>query len=214
MKIVFITIIVVFMQSGFLLEAKAKIGIGSTKKEVIKTYGTPQGTLTDDKSEIFCYLGGIIELKNDKVISIEGNFEKRLIEGRKKRDLEKAQEEKLKDKNAFNEKPIVVYSQGGKTMDIKDVIIPGNVTIVDFYADWCGPCRIISPHLERIAEKDNEVFLRKIDIVNWRTPITKQYNIKSIPRICVYNRHGKMIGEPTSNVARIKEYIKKAKQSY
>jgi thioredoxin 1 len=40
------------------------------------------------------------------------------------------------------------------------------VTVVDFYADWCGPCKQLSPSLEQMARTDPEIALRKIDIVN------------------------------------------------
>ena len=40
----------------------------------------------------------------------------------------------------------------GSQVDIARHLSPGNVTIVDFYADWCGPCKMISPFLEQLAK--------------------------------------------------------------
>ena len=96
---------------------------------------------------------------------------------------------------------------------MKNVLVKGKVTIVDFYADWCGPCKRMSPELEKMANADKEVYLRKIDIVNWRTPVVEQYGIRSVPNIRVFNREGTMIGSPTSDVGTIKSYISKAKGS-
>jgi len=74
---------------------------------------------------------------------------------------------------------IEVISHGGQ-VDINQHLAFGSVTVVDFYADWCGPCRRLSPSLEQMARSDPEIALRKIDIVNWRTAVVQQFNIHSI----------------------------------
>ena len=89
--------------------------------------------------------------------------------------------------------PIEVISHGAQ-VDINQHLALGNVTIVDFYADWCGPCRRLSPSLEQMARSDAGVALRKIDIVNWRTPVVQQFNIHSIPQVNVHDRSGHLVG--------------------
>jgi thioredoxin 1 len=89
--------------------------------------------------------------------------------------------------------PVEVISHGAQ-VDINQHLALGNVTVVDFYADWCGPCRQLSPTLEQMARSDPEVALRKVDIVNWRTAVVRQFDIHSIPQINVYNRGGVLIG--------------------
>ena len=44
--------------------------------------------------------------------------------------------------------------------------VPGKVTLVYFHADWCGPCRQVTPALEKMAAADAEIALRKIDVTN------------------------------------------------
>ena len=58
--------------------------------------------------------------------------------------------------------------------------------LVDFYADWCGPCRVISPMLEEIAEEvDGEFRVAKLDIdANGAT--TFKYGVQSIPTLILF----------------------------
>ncbi len=102
----------------------------------------------------------------------------------------------------------------GAQVDITKHLALGNVTIVDFYADWCGPCRQVSPSLEQMANTDPEIALRKIDIVNWNTAVAKQYNIHSIPQVNVYNRGGRLVGTVVGvRVEEIKRFVAQAKTS-
>lgn len=101
----------------------------------------------------------------------------------------------------------------GARVDLAKKLVSGKVTLVDFYADWCGPCRMISPHLEKVAKDDPDVVLRKVDIVTWGTEVCKQYEITSVPQVWVYDKHGKLVGKVTgASSSRVDELIAKAKQ--
>jgi thioredoxin 1 len=109
--------------------------------------------------------------------------------------------------------PITVISHGAQ-VDINQHLAFGNVTVVDFYADWCGPCRQLSPSLEQMARSDSEIALRKIDIVNWRTAVVQQFNIHSIPQVNVYDRSGRLIGTVVGvDLEKVKSYVAQAKAS-
>lgn len=102
----------------------------------------------------------------------------------------------------------------GAQVDITRHLALGNVTVVDFYADWCPACRQTSPSLEQMARTDPEIALRKIDIVNWNTAVVKQYNIHSIPQVNVYNRGGQLVGTVVSaDDEEVKRYVAQAKTS-
>jgi thiol-disulfide isomerase/thioredoxin len=109
--------------------------------------------------------------------------------------------------------PIEVISHGTQ-VDINQHLAFGNVTVVDFYADWCGPCRQLSPSLEQMATSDPEVALRKIDIVNWRTAVAQQFNIHSIPQVNVYDRSGRLVGTVVGvDFEKVKSYVAQAKSN-
>ena len=63
--------------------------------------------------------------------------------------------------------------------DIKDGCV-----LVDFYADWCGPCRMLSPIIEQVAEETNTKTL-KVNVDECEQT-AKQYGILSIPTIIVF----------------------------
>jgi thiol-disulfide isomerase/thioredoxin len=107
--------------------------------------------------------------------------------------------------------PVEVISHGAH-VDINQHLVLGSVTVVDFYADWCGPCRQLSPSLEQMVRSDPEVVLRKIDIVNWRTAVAQQFNIHSIPQVNVYDRSGRLVGTVLGvDFDEVKRYVAQAK---
>jgi thiol-disulfide isomerase/thioredoxin len=109
--------------------------------------------------------------------------------------------------------PITVISHGAQ-VDINQHLALGNVTIIDFYADWCGPCRRLSPSLEQMARSDPEIALRKIDIVNWRTAVVQQFNIHSVPQVNIYDRSGRLVGTVVGvDFEKVKNYVAQAKAS-
>jgi thiol-disulfide isomerase/thioredoxin len=106
---------------------------------------------------------------------------------------------------------VEVISHGAQ-VDINQHLALGNVTVVDFYADWCGPCRQLSPSLEQMARTDPEIALRKIDIGNGKTAVARQYNIGSIPQVNIYNRDGRLVGTVVgANIDKVRSYVAQAK---
>jgi len=103
--------------------------------------------------------------------------------------------------------------KGDKEIDLEDHLVRGKVTIIDFYADWCGPCRALSPKLEEMANNPG-IALVKINIINWQSPVAKQFQITGIPRVQVYGPSGTLVG--TSVGVRPDEvagYVKQAEQT-
>ena len=57
-----------------------------------------------------------------------------------------------------------------------------NLTIVDFWAEWCGPCRLLKPLLHKIAGEHPEIQLLTVD-VDANQDLAAEYNINSIPAV-------------------------------
>jgi thioredoxin len=68
--------------------------------------------------------------------------------------------------------------------------------LVDFWAEWCGPCRMVAPVIEQIArEYKGKLRVVKIDVDN-KPEISAQYGVQSIPTIMMFNR-GKVVMRQT-----------------
>jgi len=57
--------------------------------------------------------------------------------------------------------------------------------LVDFYADWCGPCRAIAPTLEQLAAETPQARIVKVD-VDQNPELAARYGINSIPSLMVF----------------------------
>lgn len=63
---------------------------------------------------------------------------------------------------------------------------PGRIVLVDFYADWCGPCRILSPVLEKIAaENSATVSVCKVNVNKFRE-LAGQQGVNGIPDVRIF----------------------------
>lgn len=64
--------------------------------------------------------------------------------------------------------------------------IAQGVTLVDFYADWCGPCRMIAPLVEELSQElEGQATIAKVDIENAQK-VTSQFDVTSIPTLIVF----------------------------
>ena len=67
----------------------------------------------------------------------------------------------------------------------KEVIKTEEPVIIDFYADWCGPCKMMSPIIDSIAEEINNAKVGKIN-VDESQDLATRYNVMSIPTIIIF----------------------------
>ncbi len=87
---------------------------------------------------------------------------------------------------------IIVIGQGER-VELEKYIPEGKTTIVDFYSEYCPPCRALSPRLEKLAQSRPDIFIIKVDInrpgvqgIDWQSPVAQQFQLRSIPHIRIY----------------------------
>ena len=67
-----------------------------------------------------------------------------------------------------------------------DVLLSDKPVIVDFWAEWCGPCRMIAPILEEVAADHGEIVVAKLN-VDENPSTAAQYGVTSIPTMNVFS---------------------------
>lgn len=73
----------------------------------------------------------------------------------------------------------------GNTENFEELISSDKITIVDFWAEWCGPCRTQLPILENFANKNEDTQVVKIN-VDENSELAQKYGIRSIPTILYF----------------------------
>ncbi len=75
----------------------------------------------------------------------------------------------------------------------KEVLQSDKPVLVDFWATWCGPCRMVGPILDEIAQEREDIKVCKID-VDAQPELATEYGIMSIPTLMVFE-NGKKINQ-------------------
>ena len=78
------------------------------------------------------------------------------------------------------------------TVDTFESTVNNGVTLVDFWAEWCGPCRMVGPVVEELAkEYDGKAVVGKVNVDN-NPQVAMKYGIRSIPTI-LFIKNGEVV---------------------
>lgn len=76
-----------------------------------------------------------------------------------------------------------------------DIKNSDKTVLLDFYADWCGPCRMVGPIVEEIAEENPQFLVGKIN-VDEEPELASEYGVMSIPTLVVL-KNGEVVSKST-----------------
>ncbi|MDD3303620.1 MAG: thioredoxin [Clostridia bacterium] len=72
--------------------------------------------------------------------------------------------------------------------EFNEIIKNNSLVLVDFYASWCMPCKMLAPVIEEIAEEyDGKVVVCKVDI-DENEELANEYNIMSVPTVVIFKK--------------------------
>ena len=69
--------------------------------------------------------------------------------------------------------------------EFEDIISSDNITLIDFYADWCGPCKALSPIIDEVAQEATGVTVGKVNVDDERD-LAMKYRVRSIPTMIIF----------------------------
>ena len=81
---------------------------------------------------------------------------------------------------------LLIFKHKRDMSDFNDIIKQSKPTLVDFFATWCGPCRMQAPILEDVKKRmGDQANILKVDI-DQNQAVAERYNVQSIPTIIVF----------------------------
>lgn len=90
----------------------------------------------------------------------------------------------------------------------QEVLQAGQTVLVDFYADWCGPCKMMGPVVEELSSEQTDVKVCKINI-DEEMAVAQKYGVMSIPTFIAF-KNGEISGKQIGAVpkSKLQELVK------
>lgn len=90
----------------------------------------------------------------------------------------------------------------GQEVKLSDFLVPGKITVFDFYSHYCPPCMAEAPLVRKLHESRPDLAVVEVDInrpgirgIDWESPVAKEFQLDSIPHFKVYDAKGKLMAE-------------------
>jgi thioredoxin 1 len=91
--------------------------------------------------------------------------------------------------------------------NISSVLEKNEITVIDFWAEWCGPCRVLGPIVDEVAKNNRDILIGKVN-VDENSDLSQEYGVRGIPTL-VFLKNGavsqKLVGVVSQ--AKIQEVI-------
>jgi thioredoxin 1 len=85
---------------------------------------------------------------------------------------------------------------------IADTLNTDKVVLIDFYAEWCGPCRMYGPILDEFSNENPDVIIGKVNVDN-NDSIAANYGIRSIPTTIIF-KNGEVVNRVSGVITKDK----------
>ena len=166
----------------------------STAAALNKMKGVSQAQATFDNSSVILTTDGSVTEEELRTLIADLNFQAFFEGDEKPVPLTEAERKGLD----------IQVVKGGDKIKFQDYLTEGKLTIFDFYADWCGPCKLFTPKLERLVlNNPKELKLVQVDVVDWKSDIAKyltfKYQMPALPFALIFDEDGKMVAKITGN---------------
>lgn len=98
------------------------------------------------------------------------------------------------------------------SQSFEETIEKNDIVIVDFWAEWCGPCKSFSPIYEDVSEKYEDIVFGKID-TEAEQELAGHFQIRSIPTLMIFREQVVLFSQPGMlNAQQLEEVIVKVKE--
>ena len=105
------------------------------------------------------------------------------------------------DGDATTDGDVTELARGGESFRLEDAIVPGRVTVIDFWAEWCGPCAHVDETLRALAAEHPRLSVRRAEIVDFEQPIGREHfdGEGALPHLWIINGEGDVVDRFTES---------------
>ena len=109
----------------------------------------------------------------------------------------------------------IAPASNGEKIEIAKTLVPGKVTLIDYWASWCGPCHLLDVRLQYLARANPKLAVRRVNVAKFDNAAGEQaiseFRLRAIPYVRVYDAQGKFVGDDTGGSwEKILELVEKA----
>lgn len=83
-----------------------------------------------------------------------------------------------------------ILAKASKDKEVLGIVEKGKITIIDFYATWCPPCKRLGEDLHKV--EGPEIMIKKVDVDN-DNGLSERLGISAVPFVAVFNKNGKPV---------------------